>query len=482
MNIPNNEKVISFFREISKIPRETCKEKQISDYLLNFANERKLEVSQDELYNIIIKKKSNIKNYNGPAVILQGHMDMVYVKAADSNHVYENGIEIIEKDGYLYGNKTTLGADNGIAVAYCLAILDSSDIKHPDLEVIITVQEEGGLVGAQLLNTDSIKGKYLINLDAEEEGVVFTSCAGGIRNYVNISTFKENIDCKTLMSINISGLKGGHSGMEIDLERGNAIKLMARLLYNINSDDLYLCSINSIGKANAIPNNAHATIAISNNMVENITDRIKEIENVFKKELFNSDEVNIKIDQIYVESGKINVYSKDTKNKIINILMLMPNGVINKSMSIPGLVQTSINVGSLEEKEDNISILSSIRSSVGSQKYNVADNIKIIAETYSVGCKFFSDYPEWEYKTESKLRELFSEIYMEIFQKKSTFTAIHAGLECGYLDEKLKDVDIISIGPNVYEVHTINEHVSIESIRNVWVVLVKLLERLSEQN
>jgi len=476
----NGDNVIEFFKEISKIPRETCKEKQISDFLMNFAIERNLEVRQDELYNIVIKKKSNIRDYYGPAVILQGHMDMVYEKTADSNHVYENGIDIVEKDGYLYGNKTTLGADNGIAVSYCLAILDSRDIKHPDLEVIITVQEEGGLVGAQSINTDDIKGKFLINLDAEEEGVLFTSCAGGVRNYVHIPTVRKNINGDVLISINISDLKGGHSGLEIGLERGNAIKLMGRLLYKINCDDIYLCSIQSLGKANAISNKAKAVISTSKDTVEQIIKKIKEIELIFKKELLLSDNINIKIDVNDITDNNIEMYTNQTKNNILNILMLMPNGVINKSMAIPGLIQTSINIGSLEERRDNISILSSIRSSVESQKYYITDNISIIVDTYGAECEFFNDYPQWEYKYESKLRDLVSTIFEETFQKKPSYTAIHAGLECGYFDKKLDEVDIISIGPNLYEVHTTNEHASIESIKNIWVIIVKLLERLTQ--
>lgn len=478
MKISDSDNVIKFFREISKIPRETGKEKQISDYLLQFAKERNLEVRQDELYNIVIKKKSSIKDYKGPAVILQGHMDMVYEKTPENNHIYEHGIEIVEKNGYLYGNNTTLGADNGIAVAYCLALLDSSDIKHPDLEIIITVQEEGGLVGAQRLNTDDIKGKYLINLDAEEEGVIFTSCAGGVRNYLHIPTIKENINSDTLITVNISGLKGGHSGLEIDLERGNAIKLMGRLLYGINNYNYSLCSVNSIGKANAISNKANAIISVSKQNVRELTDKIKDIEKAFKKELMYADEIEINIEISNMEGNEITAYSQNTKNKIINIIMLMPCGVVNKSMAIPGLVQTSVNVGSMEENENKITLLSSIRSSIGSQKYNVANIISVIGKTYEADCEFFNDYPQWEYRSESKLRELVADIYEKEFGITPKFTAIHAGLECGYLDQKLKDTDIISMGPNLYEVHTTNEHVSVDSVKKVWMVIVKLLERL----
>lgn len=476
----NGDRVIEFFREISKIPRETGKEKEISDYLVSFARDRGLDVRQDELYNVVIKKKSTIESYNGPAVILQGHMDMVYVKTEDSRHVYENGIEIVERDGYLYGNNTTLGADNGIAVAYCLAILDSDAVKHPALEVIITVQEEGGLAGAQFLNVEDIKGRYLINLDAEEEGVVFTSCAGGLRNYVKIPVTKEPVSCETSVIISIDGLKGGHSGLEIDLERGNAIKLLGRLLYGINSDGIYLSSVSSVGKANAIPSKARAVIMTSGDKASGIAQRIEEIEGMLRKELLFSDNINIGVEIKDNHGSSASAYTTDTKNSIINILMLMPCGVINKNMAIPGLVQTSTNMGSLEEDEAFVSILSSVRSSVRSQKYNVADIIRLIAETYGAECEFFNDYPQWEYKQESRLRDLVSSVYEELFMKKPKFTAIHAGLECGYMDEKLEDVDIIAMGPNLYEVHTPDEHVSIESVKNVWIIILRLLERLAE--
>lgn len=477
------DNVFKYFKEISKIPRETSKEKQISDYLVDFARKRNLEVHRDQLLNVVIKKKSNIKNYSGPTVILQGHMDMVYEKSPDSGHIYENGIEIVERDGYVFASdKSTLGADNGIALAYCLAILDSDEIKHPHLEVIITTQEEGGLAGANALNTDNLKGKYLINLDSEEEGVFFTSCAGGVRNNVLIPVEKEEIECRTLLSVNISGLKGGHSGIEIDRERGNAIKLMGRLLYRINSPEISIVSLQSPGKANAISSSASVLLAVPDEITGAVTDKIKEIEASFKKELQFTD--TIKIDSFTaapVGSGIIQVYTSHVKNRIINTLMLIPCGVVSKSYAIPGLVQTSVNVGSLDESEHSISILSSVRSSVESQKYNVADTIRVIAELNGSKCEFFNDYPQWEYKQDSHLRDLAVSIYEETFGKKARLTAIHAGLECGYFDSKLKNADIISMGPDLFEVHTPNEHASAQSIKNVWVLLLKILEKLAEE-
>ncbi|NLW22179.1 MAG: aminoacyl-histidine dipeptidase [Tissierellia bacterium] len=477
----NSEKVLDYFKEISKIPRETGKEKEISDFLVNFARERNLEVVQDEVYNVVIKKKSTIENYNGPAVILQGHMDMVYEKDPDSHHKYEDGIEVIERDGYLYGNKTTLGADNGIALAYFLALMDNDGIKHPDLEIVITTQEEAGLVGAQKLDMSGLKGKYLINLDAEEEGVFFTSCAGGIRNYVHIPTNRQAIKGYIPLSITIHGLKGGHSGLEIDQERANAIKLLGRLLYGINDEDIYLLSIEAPGKANAISPISKATLMIKENKREKIISRIRELEKVFQNEFKLTDKISIDIVSEKPAADIYNVYTQECKDNIINILMLMPHGVINKSMAIPGLVQTSINIGSIEEGEDKISILSSIRSSVASQKYNLVDVITIIANTFGGEAEFFNDYPEWEYKPESRLRELVKEVYEENFNRQAKMTAIHAGLECGYFANKLKDVDIISLGPDTFEVHTTKEHVSIESVKNVWLFLVKLLERIGEE-
>ncbi|MGD9567097.1 MAG: beta-Ala-His dipeptidase [Sedimentibacter sp.] len=476
----NSDKVFYYFKEISKIPRETGKEKGISNYLKRFAEERDLEVNQDELFNIIIKRKSNIKNYNGPTLILQGHMDMVYEKDEGSDHLYESGIELIEKDGYLYGNHTTLGADNGIAVAYCLAILDSGNFNYPNLEIVITTQEEGGLVGVKSLDTSNLIGKYLINLDAEEEDVYFTSCAGGVRNYIHVPISKYVINNKCLVTIKISDLKGGHSGLEIDLERGNAIKLMGRILYKINYNDLDLYSIESKGKANAISNKAIATIAIPRDKILETVDKIVGIEKLFKKELQFSDQIRIEISVDESVEQEFKVFTKDTKDKIINTIMLMPNGVINKDMALPGLVQTSINIGSLEEVEDKISILSSIRSSVESQKYYITDVIRVISNLNGAKCEFFNDYPQWEYKPDSKLRDLITQIYEEIYKVAPKFTAIHAGLECGYLDKKLDNVDIISMGANLYDVHTTKERASIESINKVWNVIIKLLEKLSE--
>lgn len=335
------------------------------------------------------------------------------------------------------------------------------------------------MVGVQKFNTDDIKGKYFINFDTEEEGVLFTGCAGGVRNYLRLPVIREEIDAESLISIKIAGLKSGHSGMEIDMGRGNAIKLMGRLLHKINNDSLYLCSLYGYGKANVISNNCEALIAVSKSIKEHVLNEIKEIEKIFKEELQFTDNLQIDVIEKNIVKNDIDVFTHDTKNKIINILMLIPYGVISRSHGIKGLVQTSMNVGSIEEKGNKISLLSFIRSSVESEKYNVSDIVRIIAATYGAECEFFNDYPEWEYKAESKIRDLAVEIYEEVNHKSPIITAVHAGLECGYFNKKLENVDMISFGPNQYDVHTTNEHINIESIKSVWIFIVKLLEKLA---
>ncbi len=472
------DKVIKFFKEFSKIPHESFKEKAVSDYLVAFAKERGLFVVQDELYNVIIKKPSNIPGFKGDAVIFQGHMDMVYVTDPNQFHDYESGIEVVEKDGFLCSkdNASTLGADNGIAVAMCMALLDSDDIKHPDLEVILTVQEETGLTGAEAVNVSDIKGKYFINLDSEEEGVFYTSCAGGIRSKILIDAEKEAVSGLSHIAIDISGLKGGHSGMEIHMERGNGIKLLGRLLNEINSDELHLCKIHAPGKANAISSKAQAIIGVEANSVSAVMAKINEMADILKKELQFSDDLVIAAQKTEFEAT---AYTQNVKNKIITTLMLMPTGVFSRSLVMEDLVQTSSNIGSLEEIDGSLELLVSIRSSVGSQKYYLVEVIKNICAVNGLSCDFSSDYPQWEYRTESALRTRAMNLFRDMFGKEPHTAAIHAGLECGYFDQKLPGIDLISFGPNQYDVHTPKERVSIESIDHMWEFMVRLVEELA---
>lgn len=475
------EEIMKYFKEICEIPRATGKEKNISDYLVRFAEQRGLEVRQDENYNVVIKKNATVQSCKSKAVIIQGHMDMVYEQDEACDRLYEDGIKIIERDGCLYGDRTTLGADNGIALAYVMEILDSKEIMHPDIEVVITVEEEKGMKGAKTINVDGLRGKYFINLDTEKEGCFYTSCAGGVSNYVRIAEEKEEISTfgLNIINIDIHGLKGGHSGIDIGLERANAIKLMGRLLQLADSDELRLVSIGGQGKGNVISRRAVAAVCVPYDETCRILEKISEIEKLFKNEYLYTDNVEISVRKEEIQQSELTAYTNVCKRKILNTIMLLPYGITHMSFSIPGFVESSVNLGALECSDGKVSFLSSIRSSVKSRKKETENIIKAIAEVNGLECEFFNDYPQWTYRPESRLRELCISNYEDIFGKEAVVTSVHAGLECGYFDQKLKGIDIISFGPDIKNAHTTKECVSMESVRNVWMLLVSVLKSLA---
>ena len=471
------EKVFHYFEEISKIPRSSGDEKAISDYLVAFAKERGLEVLQDSHYNVIIKKPATKPSCTCAPVIIQGHTDMVYVREDNCQRRYEDGIGLIYKDGWLTADGTTLGADNGIAVVYALALLDSDDIIHPDIEAVFTVSEEIGLIGAEHLDYSSLKGKYLLNIDTEDEGVFYTSCAGAFRNEIKVPIKREAVEGLTQITVKIRGLKGGHSGMEINEGRANAMSLLARLLARVGNN-AHIGSLKSEGKTNAICNNAVVELYVDDAHIELIENQIKELEAEFKNEYGNRDNIIIEVNR--GEKCSANCYEEDSRKKVTAALMLLPCGVIGMSYHIAGLVETSANPAYVEESESEIAILSSARSSVGSKKAEMKEKYKAIAELCDGVSECSADYPQWEYKENSPLRELAMETYKALFNKNAETRAIHAGLECGYFDEKIPGVDIISYGPDLFDVHTPQERAKIESVERMWMFTQVLLEKLAE--
>ena len=470
------EKVISYFKKVCSIPRASGDEQAISDYIVSFAKERGLEVSRDSIHNIIIRKPGNIKGSR--PVILQGHLDMVYVKEEGCSHRYEDGIEVKEDDYYYFADGTSLGADNGIAVAYCLAILDSKDLKHPDLEVIFTVQEETGLVGAERLDISCLKGDRFINLDSEEEGVFYTSCAGGLRCRMIWNTQREIIEEKRiLMKINIKDLTGGHSGINIGKGLGNSIVLLMRLCYALKDTSARISDLEVQGKANAIANTGRISFYVKPQEKEKAEKIIKKTEQIFRTELQYTDHVTLEVEE-GAETERAEVYTQAQQKKIVDSVLLLPCGVFGYSFAIDGLIETSMSIGSLTEDDGKLTLLMSIRSSVESQKYYLRDKIQIIAEKYCDECIFESDYPGWQYRQDSPLREKAVALYEKLSGRKAELAAIHAGLECGYWDGKKPGMDIISVGPNLYDVHSTKEKVSKQSISNMWNWLTKLLEEL----
>ncbi len=476
----NPQAVFQYFYEISQIPRGSGNEKGISDYLVNFAKEHNLEVIQDPALNVIIKKPGTSGYENSTGVIIQGHMDMVCEKNKDTDHDFEKDpINLRVVEDMLYATNTTLGADNGIAVAYALAILASKDIPHPPLEVLITTEEETGMGGAMALEGSNLKGKYLINIDSEEEGTLLVSCAGGVRTRQMLKVMWEdaNKDLSTY-KISIRGLKGGHSGMEIIKQRGNANKLMGRILHDLsNSFEYFIGDINGGAKMNAIPRECDTTILIHDKEINVLKEKIKAWNTIFKKELRTVDpEIMIHLEKI--ENSPSKVFSKETKNKVISTLMLIPNGIQTMSMDIEGLVESSTNLGVVTTLEEEITFESAVRSSVKTLKYSILDQMKSLAN--SLDCKLIadSDYPEWAYNPDSTLREVFQKVYKEKYGKEVEIAAIHAGLECGLLLEKMPNVDAISFGPNLYDVHTPDEHLSISSTQRMWEYLLDVLKEL----
>lgn len=467
------EKVIFYFKKICSIPRASSDESAVADYIVKFAKERGLEVRQDDIGNLIIRKPGTVKG--APPVILQGHLDMVYVKEEGSSHRYEDGIEVKEDETCYFAEGTSLGADNGIAVAYCLALLDSEGLKHPDLEVVFTVQEETGLSGASCLDISSLKGTRLINLDSEEEGIFYTSCAGGLRCRMMWDVQKEKLEEeRSQLLVNVRGLSGGHSGINIQKGLGNSIVLLGRLGSALEHMGARIADIEVRGKANAIANTGILRLLVEPDRKEEVREIIAQMEQVFQKELQDTDQIFLEVSEGEVIAGA-EAYTGEYQRRILCTLMLLPCGVFGYSHAIEGLVETSMSLGALTVEEERLTLLMAMRSSVESQKYFLRDKVRILGELYCDDCIFEADYPGWQYRKDSPLREKAMDIYEELLGKPASAAAIHAGLECGYWAGKNEELDIISVGPDLYDVHSVKERASKVSIKNMWEWLVKML-------
>ncbi|MCM8711684.1 aminoacyl-histidine dipeptidase [Clostridium sp. SYSU_GA19001] len=472
--------VFKFFEEITQIPRGSGNEKEISDYLVAFAKERNLEVIQDEALNVIIKKSGTAGYEKAPTVILQGHMDMVNEKNQNTKHDFtKDPLKLRVEGDMIYATGTTLGSDNGIAIAYALALLDSKDIPHPPIEVLLTTDEETGMSGARALNPEHLKGRILINMDSEEEGQLLVSCSGGVRTRAALKINWEKADENLISAeLRVRGLKGGHSGMEINKGRGNSNKILGRILYDIYTFvDFQLVSLKGGAKDNAIPREADALIVLKKEDAEKVQEKVHIWNSILKNEFRISDaDVNIQFEIVSKKYEK--VFSKETTKKVIGLLNLIPNGVHSMSMEISGLVQSSTNLGVIKTDEELVHFDSATRSSVKSLKENIVNTAKIAAEAF--GAEFWteSDYPEWEYDANSNIRNLFVKVYNNLYGKDPEIVAIHAGVECGLFKEKFNDIDMISFGPNLYDVHTPDEHMSISSVQNTWNYLLSVLKEI----
>lgn len=474
------EPIFKYFSEISKIPRGSGSEMAISSYIVDFAKSHNLYYKQDEYFNVIIKKPGTSGYENAPCVILQGHMDMVCDKNKNKIHDFtKDPIELKVINDMIYACDTTLGGDDGIAIAYCLALLDSNTIPHPPLEVVLTVEEEVGLRGADKLDTSNLKGKYLINLDSENEGELLVSCAGGLRTKFILPAIYDNAGCDNLIySIAVIGLKGGHSGGEINKGRGNSNKIMGRILNGLFSiSEFKIADISGGQKTNAIPREACALIELKPESCMKLKEAAENWDMVLKNELKTSDD---KVSVSFEKSDKKieKVFSIETTKKVIQTLMTLPSGINTMSMEIKDLPESSVNLGIVAVNENGVIFESSIRSSVRSLKYYIFEEYKTLAEMIGADITSYSDYPEWQYKPYSKLRKLCIDIYKEKFGRDAKITAVHGGVECGLINEKMHGLDMVSFGPDIFDVHTPDEHLGISSARRTFEYLLEILKRL----
>ncbi len=466
------KRVMFYFEELTRMPHESGNEKEISDYLLDFAKTNKLEAVQDKALNIIIRKPASKGYENYDAIILQGHMDMVCAKEKDSSFDFNNdALDIFIDEDFIKAKGTTLGADNGIAVAMSLALLEDENAIHPPLEVLFTTEEETGMGGASNVDGSLFSGKTLINIDSEEEGEFCVSCAGGVRVKFNQpfelveNTFEKSYE------IGISNLTGGHSGMEINKGRANAIKLLGRVLSHLRGD-IGITRLEGGEKMNAIAKRAKAII--SSNI--DLTSEIEELKEQFKIEFRNTDQnLEISINEIEKEEYMMNTTSQF---KLTNVILVMVNGVQTMSSDIDGLVESSTNIGVLSTVENEVVFESAVRSSVDSLKREIIGRLKGLSDLSGGKIALESDYPEWTFNPDSKIRESMKDVYKKMYGNEAKIMAIHAGLECGILKRQIGDIDMISFGPNMWDVHTPDEHVSISSIQRSYEFLKEVLKNI----
>lgn len=470
--------LMGFFEDICAIPHGSGNTKGISDYCVNFARERGLEYFQDALNNVIIIKPAAPGYEASPAVMLQGHLDMVCAKDAETTIDFMNdGLDLATDGKYIFARGTSLGGDDGFAVAMMLALLDSRDIPHPRLEAVFTVDEETGMYGAAGIDLSALKARTMINLDSEEEGVFTVGCAGGVRANCLFPAHRENVRL-TPLEIVISGLTGGHSGQEIDKGRGNANILMGRILNALTAvGGVRLVRLSGGSFDNAIPVECSACIAVDSALAPEMAKIVDETAGLLKAEHRLSDP-GFTVACSAAPEAPLTAVDLPCSLAIIDALVLFPNGIQAMSLDIPGLVQTSLNLGILRLEDDGMHASFSLRSSVGSQKQALEIKLDRLCRRLGGSVSFAGSYPAWEYRADSPLRELMVSVYEKQYGKKPEVVTIHAGLECGLLSEKLPGLDCVSCGPDMKDIHTCGEKLDIASVKRLWDFILEVLARM----
>lgn len=478
LSVYEPKEVLTFFEEICSIPHGSGNVDQISDYLVQFAKDRGLKVRQDEKKNVIIWKDGTPGYEDSKAVILQGHMDMVAVKEASCPKNLETDgldLEVIDED-LISAKGTSLGGDDGIAVAYALALLDSKTIPHPPLEVVITTDEEIGMFGAAAIDVSDLKGRYFINCDSEDEGVFTVSCAGGLSAICHIP-YETEVKSGNTLHITLTGFKGGHSGVEINTGRLNSNLAVGRLLYALKKYDIQLVEISGGEKDNAISKISELTILVAENQLRQVKAALKDTLDIIKEEYATVDG-GIKMHLSEGMQKEADTFTKASTDKIIALLMNFPNGIQRMNPDMKDMVQTSLNIGIIKMENQEIILNSALRSSSETEKQHLLDRVISFVELLGGSVDVSGDYPGWKYRPDSHLRNTMVAAYREQYNAEPVVEGIHAGLECGIFASKLDNLDCISFGPQMHDIHTTSEILSISSTKRTWNLLKNTLERL----
>ena len=467
--------VFRYFEDICAIPHGSYNTKAISDYLVDFAKANNLRYIQDELNNVIIFGDATPGYEDHEPVILQGHMDMVCEKDADCPiDMEKEGLDITHDGNYIFAKGTTLGGDNGIAVAYALALLADKNIPHPALEVIITVDEETGMEGAAGIDLSMLRGRRMLNMDSEEEGIFTVSCAGGVKSTITMPVERRAV-YGPCVRLTVEGLQGGHSGVEIHKNLANANKVMGEFLGRVQKlMPVCITKLQGGAKDNAIPRSCQVTLVALGMYIERINDVAAQLQQEIREQY---DEPNVIIRGDDVDALGGNALTTECSAKLIALLNAAPNGVQSWSQDIEGLVQTSLNLG-VAKLSDNLELTFAIRSSVNQEKLDLAQRLEELARFYDAEVSHKGDYPAWEYKKDSGLRDIMVKVYKDMYHAEPQVVAIHAGLECGLLSEKLPGLDCVSIGPEMQDIHTSRERLGIASVGRMWQYIQEVLKNL----
>jgi len=470
-----------YFAEISKIPRGSKNEKQISTYIVQTAKSQGLEVKQDKFLNVVVKKPASPGRENVASICLQGHLDMVCEKNKETVHDFEKDpIELVRKGNVLMANGTTLGADNGVAVATNLAIMEDKSLVHGPLEFLFTIDEETGLTGANNLKPGQLESKTLMNLDSEEEGALYVGCSGG-RNTDGTwnMSFKSAPGESLAVALHVKGLRGGHSGLEIDKGRGNSIKILNRVLIALEKVDARLSMIEGGNKSNAIPREAEALMYIPKRNIRKARAIVEQWNSILKAELATVEpDLSITMEEVQVKK-KGRVIKKAQWRMLTQTIAALPHGVTKMSADIPGLVETSTNVAIIRTEKNKIVLTTSQRSSVASEIDEIVQCVSAVFELGGAKVVRSEGYPGWKPNLESHILKVAKSTYQSLYGKEPEVKAIHAGLECGIIGEKFPDMDMVSFGPTLEGVHSPDEKIHIDTVEKFWNFLLGILKNVN---